>query len=358
MKIKNTVIVLFVFISMCMNAQTFFKPGYVIKSVGDTLFGEVDYRGDNRMTKVCTYRHNSKDIVRHFSPDEILGYRFPDSKYYISKEVDGKKVFLEFLINGRVNVYYSKDNGGEDHYYIEKDSLGFAEIPYKEEYKVKDQQEYLSKSTRHIGLLNYYMQDANGLQQEILNLKKPGHHNLITLATDYHNAVCNGDKCIIYEKRLPPFKVGLEFTGGMLFIKDPILGNYKFSQAGIIAHIWMPMISENLFLKTGVLLETGVLLKPAEYPDQVLSGTQIPIQVEYVYPHGIIRPKFAVGTNLPFMSLDMTPGVNIKLTKWLSLSANFNMGFIPGYKYGDNDTAYAKVLIFSRTFSTGLYMKL
>ena len=140
MKTKNFVFLAFIFISTCMNAQTYFKPGYVIKSVDDTLFGEVDYRGGIRMSRTCTYRHNSKDSVRHFSPEEILGYRFPESKYYISKEVDGKKVFLEFLIKGRVNVYYLKDERDGDHYYIEKDSLGFAEIPYKEEYKVKDQQ--------------------------------------------------------------------------------------------------------------------------------------------------------------------------------------------------------------------------
>jgi len=358
MKTKNFLILPFVFLSMCLHAQTFFKPGYVIKSDGDTLFGEVDYRGGIRMSRVCTYRHNSKDSVRHFSPEEILGYRFPESKYYISKEVDGKKVFLEFLIKGRVNVYYLKDERDGDHYYIEKDSLGFAEIPYKEEFKVKDQQEYLSKSTRHFGLLSYYMQDANGLQQEILSLKKPGHQNLITLVKDYHNAVCEGDKCIIYAKKLPPFKVGFEVTGGIISITDPILGHYKFSQAGIMAHIWMPMISENLFFKTGILLQTGVLLKPADYSGLDYDGTQIPIQVEYVYPHGIIRPKFAIGTSLHVMSLDLIPGVNIKLTKWLFLSANYTMGFIPGYKLGDNDTATAKVYVYSRSFSTGLYLNL
>ncbi|MDD4967801.1 MAG: hypothetical protein PHT07_00040 [Paludibacter sp.] len=115
------------------------------------------------MSKICTFRHNDKDTVRHFSPDEIPGYRFPENKYYISKEVNGKKVFLEYLINGRLNVYYLKDERGEDHYFIEKDSLGIAEIPYEEGIREKDGQYYVYTPTKYLGLLAYYMQDAKGV---------------------------------------------------------------------------------------------------------------------------------------------------------------------------------------------------
>jgi hypothetical protein len=350
MKIKNTVLVSVVFISMCMNAQTFFKPGYVIKSVGDTLFGEVDYRGDNRMTKVCTYRHNSKDIVQHFSPDDIQGYRFKDGKYYISKVVDGKKVFLEFLINGRVNIYYSKDKRDEDHYYIEKDSLGLAEIPYEEGLRKKEGQEYLYTSTRHFGLLALYMQDAKGMQPEIMKLKKPDHNNLIALAKDYNNAVCQGNKCIIYEKKLSPIKVGFEVALGQMFVDNYILGKFNFSQAGILAHISMPLVNENLFLKTGIILPLGKQEDPLGY------GFEIPFQIEYVYPHGIFRPKFAIGTNLPFLTIDLTPGVNVKLTKWLFLTANFNIGLLP-YTPSDSN-GFLKISRYSTSFSTGFYLNL
>ena len=352
MKIKNRLLVSFVFISVCLNAQTFFKPGYVIKSVGDTLFGEVDYRGGNRMSKICTYRHNAKDSVRHFSPEEILGYRFPESKYYISKEVDGEKVFLEFLINGRMNVYYLKDERGEDHYYIEKDSLGLAEIPYEEGLRKREGQgqEYLYTSTRHFGLLALYMQDAKGMQPEIMKLKKPDHNNLIALAKDYHNAVCNGDKCIIYEKKLSPIKVGFEAVIGQMFVDNYILGKFNFSQAGILAHIWMPLVNENLYLKTGILLPLGKQEDPLDY------GFEIPFQIEYVYPHGILRPKFAIGTNLPFLTIDLTPGVNVKLTKWLFLTANFNIGLLP---YNPTDSnGFLKISRYSTSFSTGFYLNL
>ena len=350
MKTKCISILVLTFFSLFIQAQTYFKPGYVMKSDGDTLFGEVDYRGGARMSRICTYRHDAKDSVRHFSPEDILGYRFPESKYYVSKLVDGKKIFLEYLVNGRVNVYYLKDEREEDHYYIEKDSLGLAELPYKEGYKMKEGQEYLYKSTKHFGLLTYYMQDAKGLQREILTIKKPGHENLITLAKDYHNAVCTDDKCIIYAKKLPPFKVGVEVAAGQMYVNDYVFGKYNFPLAGVLAHIWMPQVNENLFLKTGILLPAG---QPS---DSISSGFVIPFQIEYVYPHGIIRPKLAIGTNLPFLTFDITPGVNVKLTKWLFLTANFNIGLLPFTPSDSNGVL--KVSLHTTSFSTGLYLNL
>ena len=358
---KTITALVLTFFSLFLQAQTYFKPGYVIKSEGDTLFGEVDYRGGARMSRICTYRHSAKDSVRRFSPDELLGYRFPESKYYVSKLVDGKKVFLEYLVNGRVSVYYLKDERDEDHYYIEKEGLGLAEIPYVEGTKEKEGLDYLYQSTRHIGVLTYYMQDAQGLQPEILKLKKPDHDNLITLAKDYHNAVCKDDKCIIYAKKMPLFKVGFEAVIGHMFVDEYMFGKYNFQQAGIFAHIWMPMVNENLFLKTGIIFPVGKTKYSADsgsipsQGDSLLSGL-VSFQIEYVYPHGIIRPKFAIGTNLPFLTIDLTPGVNVKLTKWLFWTANFNIGLLPCTPSDSN--TILKFSLYTTSFTTGLYLNL
>jgi hypothetical protein len=194
------------------------------------------------------------------------------------------------------------------------------------------------------------MQDASGLQPEIQKLKKPNHDNLISLAKDYHNAVCTDDKCIIYAKKLPSFKVGLEVAVGQMFVNDYIFGKYNFPMAGILAHIWMPLVNENLFLKTGILLPVG------QPRDSISSGFVIPFQIEYVYPHGIIRPKLAIGSNLPYLTFDITPGVNVKLTKWLFLTANFNVGLFPFTPPDSN--AIMKISMHTTSFTTGLYLNL
>ena len=353
MKNTSIIVVVFIFYSILAEAQTYFKPGYVIKSEGDTLYGEVDYRGSILMSKICTFRHNAKDSVHHFSPDDIIGYRFRESKYFISKMVNGKKVFLEFLINGRVNIYYLKDKWGADHYYIEKDSLGFAEIPYKDGIKERDGKEYLYSSTRHMGLLTFYMQDTKELESDILKLKKPEHDNLIALAKKYHLAVCHDDKCIIYEKKLPLFKVGVEVAGGQIYINDDFFGKYNFSQVGVMAHIWMPLVNENLFLKVGILYSHETYKFPNS-DEPLTTISEFPFQIEYVYPHGIIRPTFAIGTNLPYTTLDLSPGIDVRLVKWLYLTVNFNAGLYPGSDYD----APFKIRMYSKSISTGLLLKL
>lgn len=105
--------------------------GYVITNPGDTLFGEIDYRGDLLMGKLCRFKDNNGE-EQEFLPAGIQGYRFIDSKYYISLEVNGRNVFLEYLINGKVSIYYLRDDAG-DHYYIDKEGEVMKEIPYNED---------------------------------------------------------------------------------------------------------------------------------------------------------------------------------------------------------------------------------
>jgi len=145
--------------TVLINAQTDFRPGYVVKVNGDTLIGEIDYRGDILMGEVCRFKPNNTVRAVIYSPDDINEFKFNESKYYISKEVKGQKVFLEFLIKGRVNIYSLKDQRG-NHFFIEKTGLGLSELLYEEGIRYKENVPIEYKSTTHIGLLNIYMQDA------------------------------------------------------------------------------------------------------------------------------------------------------------------------------------------------------
>ena len=91
---KYKLLIIILIISISVFAQTDFRPGYVVKTVGDTLFGEIDYRGDKKMSEICRYRVNNKSKVTSFQPGEIYGFRFIDSKYFVSKNVNGSSVFL------------------------------------------------------------------------------------------------------------------------------------------------------------------------------------------------------------------------------------------------------------------------
>jgi hypothetical protein len=86
---RNLFFVIFIFTTFLLQAQTDFRPGYVIKTEGDTLWGSVDYRGSELMSSVCTFRNDKDGSVQKFTPNQIVAYRLKDSKYYVSETING-----------------------------------------------------------------------------------------------------------------------------------------------------------------------------------------------------------------------------------------------------------------------------
>jgi hypothetical protein len=363
MKIKGLLIIGLLLTEGLVNAQTDFRPGYLIKSNGDTLIGEIDYRGDILMGEVCRFKTKNTDKETKYSPYDIDGYRFIQSKYFVSKEVNGEKIFLEFLIKGQINIYFFRDTQG-DHYLLEKGSSGVIEIPYEKGIRYRDNVPYFYESTRHIGLFNYYMQDAPEFQKRIANIGEPKHKNLIKLAEDYHNIVCKDSACIIYEKKLPPIKLNIEVIGGIVSYQTLSVnsdrnydylnyGNYSnkpFFQSGILTHFWIPRTSEKFFIRTGLLYST------VHSNEGKASIYKIPIQFEYIYPKNIIRPKFAFGINIysPFyQSCAFMGGVNIKMHRSVYLAINYDIDFNPA----ENFALFPKSIL-SQSILTGLLIML
>jgi len=79
--------------------QSDFRPGYLITSQVDTLQGQIDLRSELEMGQSCKFREDDKGLVREYTPEEILAYRFVDNKYFISKKLDSVTVFLEYIAN-------------------------------------------------------------------------------------------------------------------------------------------------------------------------------------------------------------------------------------------------------------------
>lgn len=305
-------VLLGIFISTrLIHAQTDFRAGYIVRFNGDTLYGKIDYRGDLSMSMVCKFQ-STDSRVTEYSPYDIAAFRFIDSKFYVAREVYGKHVFLEYLIKGQVNIYYLRDLKG-DHYFIDKEGEKLAEMPYEEKFKQVDDKEFYYESTRHIGFLNYYMQDAPELKTRIQHLNKPTHQNLIRLAEDYHHAVCANGPCIVYEKQLPFLKVNLQVVSGIIsFTEGSTLSGKTYMQNGVLAHFWMPRANEKVYF------ETGMLYTPVQQESEFYGRTyfRIPVHIGYMAPGTYrIRPSFSVGLIFPSYSA----GVHVKLSKRINL---------------------------------------
>lgn len=294
-------------------AQTNYKPGYVITLSKDTVYGQIDYRGDYTMGRVC--RFLSEDGKKtEFTPNDITAYRFIDSKYFISLEVEKQKHFLEFLVQGKMNVYYLRDNKG-DHYYIENEGKPLVELPYQEEIKTINDKQYFHKSHYHNGILNYYTQEAPQLKEAVENLEKPEHANLMKLARNYHNAVCeDGEECIVFERKIPLFQVKAEAVAGYYafllekrFLSEGSdLQGLDHSFFGARVYLWLPRSSENLYMKIGLFYLNNQSLK------EELGNIKIPIQFEYLYPKGLIRPTISGGISL-YENIVLIPSYSVGL---------------------------------------------
>jgi hypothetical protein len=310
------------------SAQTDFKPGYIIENSGDTIFGEIDYRGDLLMTNTCKFK-TSDNLISEYQPKDIFGYRFIDGKYFISKEFKGQNLFLEYLIKGKVNIYYYRDNDG-DHYLVDRDTLGLSELAYSQKIKYKDDVPYFVESKRYIGILQYYMQDAPKLNTRILNLNEPTRDNLVKLAKDYHNSVCDGEKCIIYEQKKHKVIVNMELLGGITYINKYLTGsddlgniyaeNKNYFQSGLLFHFSMPRINEKIYLKTGLIYS---LLEDAN--KNKYNYIKIPIHLEYIAPKSYrIRPVISIGLLTPSYSGGIMVRINNRLNMGLQGWINFD----------------------------------
>lgn len=325
MKLRKLILLGLLISNGILNAQTDFRPGYVINTIGDTIFGQIDYRGDLIMSSLCKFKDIDNTIIEYF-PNDIEAFRFFDSKYYVTKEINNKKVFMECLINGEINIYYIRDDNG-DHYFIEKEDVELTEILYEEGIKYVDDNKIFYESQKHIGILNYYMQDAPQLQSRIQAIKKPKHQNLIKLAEDYHNAVCDGEEYIIYNKSTPLIKILPELTVGVTKYSNIEDLNTKFYiHSGIIGHVWMPETSEKLYFRT------GILYSQLDFDGEKSNFYKIPCQLEYIYPRGIFRPRLSYGLNFYYpyyQSVSFNLGGNIKISETFFLSATSDIEFNP-----------------------------
>lgn len=321
-------ILLLSFVFSFSNAQTDFREGYVIENSGDTLHGFIDYRGDLFMGSLCRFK-NKNNIITDYNPSTLAAYRFKDSKYFISKVINGKKAFLEFLINGQVNVYYLRDEQG-DHYFLEKEGIGISEIPNNISYIYRDEKKYLLDTKKHIGMLSIYMNDAPNFSSKIAKITKPEHKNLIQLAEEYHNSVCFDKKCIIYEKQQTGIKVSFEALSGVVKYtnNDAVLDNFYW-QNGVFAHFWLPRINEKIYFKIGFLHahatyvdgESFNHLKPQAHFGYIASKTY---RIRPTASIGLLAPSYSGG-----LMIRVNQKINVGLQSWLNFEHKEKTFLIP-----------------------------
>lgn len=198
-----------------LSANNTFKDGFIINLYGDTIKGYLLEQSSINASKKCVFKTGSDKEKVVYSPNDILGYRFINGKYYISKSInssqdrDKENVFMEFFIKGIACIYYYVNNKGE-HYYIEKAPYGLVELSDLDLTKENETKGQLIFK----GKLKLIMADCPEIENEINNTQL-NYSSLVKLSKDYHQRVCTTESCIIYEREPTPVKVNIGIVFGL-----------------------------------------------------------------------------------------------------------------------------------------------
>lgn len=308
-------------------AQTDFRPGYIITNKNDTLHGLIDYRGDARNSKICVYKENETSASKEYLPGQIKAYRFLESKYYVSKNISGneikKELFLEFLVNGIADLYYYRETNDSPHYFIEKQDGQLFELKNTEELiKNNDspyyweRNEYVREKKEYIGLLKYAFADCPQLFETINNTRLDT-KSLINITKKYHNYVCDGEKCIIYEKQSPVIKLRFapyfsmnatffNFVNSKDFYKEIKYQISSYPSIGIQMNTSLPHANEKISFQASAEIGRNYIYGNGNYTQNDtfneihLHNTFLTGKggFKYTYPTGKLRPTIMIGGNM------------------------------------------------------------
>lgn len=219
MKTNLYLFLLLTAIQLSASAQSEFHPGFVVTNDMDTLHGLIDNRGDILNTHLCRFKVNETSPIQDYKPDDINSYRFINNKYYISKKVtvNGLPVikFLEFLVDGVVDLYLYRDSYGLQ-YYIETEDGRMLELKEEETVVHQGNTAYLRKKKEYIGTLKSIFHKAPQLSNDI-ETARLNRVSLIKVVESYHNEVCTDQKCIVYKKNVKKNMVAMSITGGIIW---------------------------------------------------------------------------------------------------------------------------------------------
>jgi hypothetical protein len=356
-----------------------FKPGYIITLKNDTIYGSIKYQNSNASALRCIFKKTEDTEERTYTPNGINGYRFENGKYYVSKNVEfngqTQPLFLEYIVDGIVDLYMLYQSN-RDNYFIEKENKLYY-LPEGEKTIIKEGKEYNYEDNRYKGILKtLFNESANASKKaETITLNR---ESLINISTQYHNAVCEGEKCIVYKKEKTPRtkKLGIQygynalkiFTNTSFRFPDAYLSNFEtsyetFNTVGFFFQINFPKLNENVFLQYSFMqgkvshMGTASTAHPYQHGTYNFNLKQQltfhSLTVQYVAPGNYIRPYIKLGGSTayadlknvkindepfekhPFTSgfnaLNASIGCNIKLIKQVELNLDAQYQYGTGY---------------------------
>lgn len=300
--------------------------GYIITLGNDTVKGYIINANINQFTQ-CEFRKDMHEPIIKYKPGEIKAYRFLNNgKFFISQQIlknnQMQTYFLEYLIKGRANIYFMRDN--TDHYFMQKDGDILFELSEPPVLTKDDEGVMYYKPQKFTGKIKYILSDCPEIYAKIDNTKL-NPTDLINLAKDYHNRVCDSARCIIFERKISAIKIRKGFFVGIsnneLYFNTK---NYTDRRNNFLTGVKLEFENlffsyERVFVETGLIYQhfstynfttdlyryNGVVYSSDSRRDIDINASvlKIPLAVNYLFGLGKIRPYIGCGvTNTFYLS--------------------------------------------------------
>ena len=357
-------LLIFLAATCCSVAQTNYRNGYIITNNNDTIVGLIDYRTEAMLATSCSFKISISSSEQIFTPGQIAGFRFTDDgKFFVTREItiDDKKrtVFLEFLVQGIMNLYFFNDRQTSLSYYFFEDETGniIKILKGKDTEFVRDGKSYKKADLNYRGVLKYIVKDVKPLWEVAENANYT-HKDMINFTKNYHAQVCNTDaECIVFEtKQENRFKLKYGIYAGWTptfelyyhYQQDSYYNYYVIPRyntgysIGGLLNVSIPRFAKSLSVQMDACL-TMLSSKFKQYDHSFfLFGT---LSGKYTYHEGTIRPMVGIGATFgnlighdPFIYLDfnVSAGLNIKNINehFIFCSIEYNTGAFTQLKVG------------------------
>jgi len=342
---KHAILLLTIFSLGVLNlySQTDFRSGYIIKNNNDTLYGLIDFRGNVANTKKCIYKKEVNSEKQEFYPSELMAYRFTDGKYYVTRTIKSgetkDQLFLEYLINGLVDVYYYCDLNG-DHYMVDKGDGILLELKNELKEVVVNDTKYYKDSKEYIGILKYIFRESPSVSKKVESISLNS-KSLINITKDFQKERCSNEECMVYEKKMPKMKVSFGFgpliglnridisinklPDGYSYLENSHFETIISPSVGLFCNVGIPNFSKNFRLEyAGSFSKWNTSthnskIEPINYMTvkediflkQIVFNNALHLKYEYV--KGKFRPTLKLGFfNNLFINADYTRNTDVK----------------------------------------------
>ena len=323
-------------------SQDLYKSGYILTNNRDTQYALIDYETNG----ICKVKQ--KETITIYDPDQILGFGFPQDRYYNSQVI--RDTFVEVLVTGPMSLYRFNKT-----YYIQKKQQSLIKIqkrPNRKQFRQNSME--ITEDVQWKGVLRYLMSDCPGIPDDFDQLNFT--ENALRKKIIEYN-LCTRSEYTVFKAKLPFITgrpgLGMAITQSSLGLSETDLGSFptQFKTTHVLPFVQAEFFSPKVFSKFSLRAEAHYNKFKSLSETQLGAETDrsyfesyhdvnflsIPAMLSYRFIQGKIRISLLAGLQKDLILSQKTRLITERFTgQTVYTELNRN-----AYSYGKQSTGFA-----------------